>query len=167
MISVAGIRIANTRFSFKNFNPNKIVTIMKNFRSIFSSRQFLAAIFIMNSGITIGMTALSASASDLTTPSVVLVGEPVSVTYETSSGPQMVMSNEVYFYIQKSPSPQIDPPVKIQESPIPRSQTPPTPTESSNFAPVLSKPFANKSLYKKLTFKCDNWKHQGTKCLIW
>lgn len=89
---------------------------MNHFRSILNSRQFLAAIFIVNSGIAIGMTALSASASDPTTPSLVLVASPVSATYETSSGPQTVISNEVYFYIQKPPSPKIDPPIKIKES---------------------------------------------------
>ena len=85
---------------------------MNHFRSIFNSRQFLAAIFIVNSGIAIGLTTLSASASDLTMRSLVLVGEPVSVTYETSSGPQTVTSNEVFFHLQ--PSPPIAQPVKLQ-----------------------------------------------------
>ena len=64
-------------------------------------------IFIINSGLAIGLTTLSASAADLTPFTHVLAGEAVAVTYETNGSIQTTTSNEVFVHIQPSQPPTV------------------------------------------------------------
>ena len=89
---------------------------MNNSRSILNSRQFLAAIFIINSGLAIGLTTLSASAADLTPFTHVLVGEAVAVTYEMNGSIQTTTSNEVFVHIQPSQPPTVAQPIEVQDA---------------------------------------------------